>query len=502
MTSLPSPFGIGDLGDEALRFIDWLVEAGQTYWQILPLGPTGYGDSPYQCFSAFAGNTLLISPLKLVADGLLDNSDLELRSEFPGEKVDYGKVIEYKSGLLRKAFANFNKTKNPALLEAFRSYCKVNVFWLEDYALFRAIKSSQGDASWQDWDEPIKLRDSEAIENARLDLADEIYEQQFYQFIFYKQWEIVKSYAKERGIKIIGDIPIFVALDSCDVWCHRELFKLNKDGTPKVVAGVPPDYFSTTGQLWGNPVYDWETMLKDGFRWWVKRIKFALKTIDIARIDHFLGFAATWEVPGGDKTAEKGQWVRVPGKQLFMTLRQTIGKLPIIAEDLGAVTPDVEELRDSFSFPGMRILQFAWGGDSRSQDLPHNYVKNCVVYTGTHDNDTTVGWWNSKTVAGSGRDAEQIKKERAFCKRYLHTSGKEIHWDFIQAAIASSADTAIIPMQDVLGLGSETRMNFPGTIHENWQWRCRDNATSSGLAERLKAMTELYGRVSTVDLEA
>lgn len=497
-TSLPGRFGIGDLGDEAYRFIDWLADAGQSYWQILPLGPTGYGDSPYQSFSAFAGNTLLISPVKLFEDGLLEQSDIAPLDKSEAGKVDYGKVIEYKDDLLQKAFARFCKSDDLVLAEMFRAFCHANKFWLEDYALFRAIKSSQGQVSWQNWDKPLKLREPEALQTAALELADQIQEQKFYQFIFFKQWNALKSYANQKGVKIVGDIPIFVAMDSCDVWCNPGQFKLNKDGSPKVVAGVPPDYFSKTGQLWGNPIYDWDEMLKDGFRWWIERVRYTLKTVDIIRIDHFRGFTASWEVPGEDETAENGKWVNVPGKQLFMTLRHAVGRLVIIAEDLGDVTQQVTELRDSFGFPGMRILQFAWGGDAGNQDLPHNYVKNCVVYTGTHDNDTTIGWWNSKAGAGSGRSAEQIKKERSFCKQYLRTNGKEIHWDFIQAVMASAADTAIIPMQDVLGLGNEARMNLPGSTIGNWQWRCSESNFSVRTAKKLKTLAELYGRATNL----
>ena len=493
-TSLPGRFGIGDLGEGAIQFVDFLAESGQTYWQVLPLGPTGYGDSPYQCFSAFAGNTLLISPEKIVEDGFLSEDDLQKVPDFPREKVDYGKVLEYKNTLLKKAFGNFRKTDDQNVADSFHRFCDFNAFWLEDYALFRAIKLEQNQVSWQEWDDPLKLRQPEALQKARIELDDEIFAQKFYQFLFFKQWNALKSYANKQGIKIIGDVPIFVALDSADVWCNPAQFKLNEDGSPRVVAGVPPDYFSKTGQLWGNPIYNWDNMRRDGFRWWISRVQFTLKMVDIVRVDHFRGFAASWEVPGGDKTAERGEWVNVPGKELFTTLKNTLGDLPILAEDLGVITPDVEELRDSFGFPGMRILQFAWGGDARNLDLPHNYIKNCCVYTGTHDNDTTVGWFNSKPGEGSNRDAAQIEKERRFCLEYLNSDGKEIHWDFIRAVLASVADTAIVPMQDLLGLGTEARMNLPASESGNWQWRCKEGDFREEIAKRLQKLTKLYGR--------
>ena len=493
-TSFPSKFGIGDFGDEAYQFIDFLVESKQTLWQVLPLGQTGYGDSPYQCFSAFAGNVYLISLEKLMEDGFLIQKDLSNVPKFPTDKIDFGKVIEYKLQLLRKAFENFRKTDDEQIAQEFRTFCHENDFWLNDYALFRAIKFSKNQVSWQDWNEDLKLRQPEALEKAREELDEEDFAQKFYQFAFFRQWNSLKQYANEKGIKIIGDVPIFIALDSCDVCCNPSQFKLNADGSPSVVAGVPPDYFSKTGQLWGNPIYNWDLMRSQGFQWWVDRIRHTLKTVDIVRIDHFRGFAASWEVPGGDTTAERGQWVNVPGKDLFNTLKWVFGELPILAEDLGVITPDVEELRDGFGFPGMRILQFAWGGDSKNLDLPHNYIPNSCVYTGTHDNDTTVGWFNSKAGKGSGRDAKQIKKEKDFCKKYLQTNGKEIHWDFIRAVLASVANTAVIPMQDLLGLGNEARMNLPASTAGNWQWRCKAKDFDKKIAQRLADLSELFGR--------
>ena len=493
-TSLPSRFGIGDLGKTAFDFVDFLVEAKQTLWQVLPLGQTGYGDSPYQCFSAFAGNIYLISLERLAEEDFLSESDLKDVPKFPTKKVDYGNAIEYKLPLLRKAFENFKKTNDEKIAAEFREFCSENAFWLDDYALFRAIKLANNQVSWQDWDEDLKLRKPEALNIARQELDDEDFAQKFYQFAFFRQWQAVKDYANSNGVSIIGDVPIFVALDSADVWCNPQEFKLNADGSPKVVAGVPPDYFSQTGQLWGNPIYNWDLMRATGFQWWIDRIRHTLKTVDIVRIDHFRGFAASWEVPGGDKTAERGQWVNVPGKDLFNTLKWVFGELPILAEDLGVITPDVEELRDGFNFPGMRILQFAWGGDTKNIDLPHNYIPNSCVYTGTHDNDTTVGWFNSKAGKGSGRDAKQIKKEKDFCLKYLRSDGKEIHWDFIRAVLASVANTAVIPMQDLLGLGNDARMNLPASTSGNWQWRCEAKDFDKKIAERLADLSQMFGR--------
>jgi 4-alpha-glucanotransferase len=493
-TSLPSKFGIGDFGKTAFDFVDFLVTAKQTLWQVLPLGQTGYGDSPYQCFSAFAGNIYLISPEKLVEDGFLNKEDIANPPKFPSQRVEFGKVINYKMSLLQKAFENFRQTDDKKLAEEFHAFCDENRFWLDDYALFRAIKLSQRQKSWQEWDESLKLRERQALEKAKKELDSQAFAEKFYQFAFFRQWHFLKKYANERGVKIIGDIPIFVALDSADVWCNPDQFKLNEDGSPRVVAGVPPDYFSKTGQLWGNPIYNWEKMRAEGFSWWIERFRHVLKIFDIVRIDHFRGFAANWEVPGEDKTAERGEWVNVPGIDLFNTLRWVFGELPILAEDLGFITPDVEKLRDHFGFPGMRILQYAWGGDAKNTNLPHNYIQNCCVYTGTHDNDTTVGWFNSKTDKKVGNTTKQNEKEINFCLKYLQSDGVEIHWDFIRAALASVANTAIIPMQDLLGLGTEARMNLPASSSGNWQWRCEAKNFNRKIAGRLAELSDLFGR--------
>jgi 4-alpha-glucanotransferase len=479
-TSFPGPYGVGDLGPEAYRFVDFLVSAGQSLWQVLPLGPTGYGDSPYACYSAFAGNTLLVSPEQLIKEGLLGSAPTATHHD----KIDFGEAHNLKDQILRRAYERYTKTTSTNLRSAFETFAQDHRHWLEDYARFRALKDAHDGAAWNEWESTP----------ARDELREEVEAHMFYQFLFFRQWFALKTYANQRGISIVGDLPIFVAQDSADVWTNPEQFKLDKDGKPVVVAGVPPDYFSSTGQYWGNPLYDWERMRADGFKWWIERVRATLTVVDIARVDHFRGFAACWEIPGGDKTAERGQWVEAPGKELFTAIRETLGELPIIAEDLGVITPDVVELREEFGFPGMRILQFGFGSDSKNIDLPHNYVPNVVAYTGTHDNDTTVGWFNSVAGEGSTRTAKQIESEREFCMNYLNTDGEEIHWDFIRGVLASVANTAIVPLQDLLGLGTEARMNLPNSTEGNWAWRYKPGALTDEIATRLKQLSELYGR--------
>jgi 4-alpha-glucanotransferase len=493
-TSLPGKFGIGDLGPLAFAFVDRLAGAGQTYWQILPLGPTGYGDSPYQCFSAFAGNTLLISPELLVNGGIVDDDDLVDLPSGPSDRVDFSAVQKWKAELLAKAYNRFRRSVDGELRHEYEDFCQANSIWLEDYALYRALKNSQSLKPWYEWPHRLKLRDERTIEIAKKQLAPQMESERFYQFLFFRQWTALKKYANDKGIKIIGDVPIFIALDSSDVWCHQDQFKLSADGSAKVVAGVPPDYFSKTGQLWGNPIYDWDAMKRDGFQWWITRFKATLEIVDIARVDHFRGFAAAWEVPGGDETAENGHWVPVPGHELFTAVRNALGDLPLIAEDLGVITADVTSLRDEFGFPGMRILQYAFGGDAKNHDLPHNFIHNCVAYTGTHDNDTAVGWWSSKSGAGSTRDSRAIDHEHEYCLRYLNTDGREINWDMIRAVWSSVADTAIASLQDVLGLGNEARMNLPASTSGNWTWRFTGDAITDAAVERLNILTETYGR--------
>ncbi|MFT3742831.1 MAG: 4-alpha-glucanotransferase [Pyrinomonadaceae bacterium] len=480
-TSLPGKYGIGDLGSEAFKFVDLLEKAGQKLWQILPLSPTGQGNSPYSAYSAFAGNTLLISPEKLAADGLIENA--EPSESFPEDHVDFERVGNWKKQILTAAFETFSATPNAAMSDEFDYFSRSNAWWLDDYAAFMALKTSHDNAAWFQWSEPLKLRDPAALDVVRSQLSREIRAEKFYQYLFFRQWLSLRRYANEKGIRIIGDIPIFVALDSADVWCNRSKFKLNEDGSPKVVAGVPPDYFSKTGQLWGNPIYDWEAMLKDDFGWWTARIAFTLETVDIVRLDHFIGFSRNWEVPGTDETAENGKWNDVPGRELFTVLNRRLGSLPVIAEDLGAMTPAIEELRDAFNFPGMRILQYAFGGDAYNRDLPHNFIRNSVAYTGTHDNDTTAGWYKKAD-----------KKARQHCREYTRSNGREIHWDMIRTLLGSTANTAIIPAQDLLGLGSEARMNTPATANGNWSWRLKPGELTEATAERLLELTKFFGR--------
>jgi 4-alpha-glucanotransferase len=482
-TSLSSPFGIGDLGDEAREFVDFLHDAGQTRWQVLPLTPTGYGDSPYQSISAFAGNTLMIDLRALVSDGLLDLSDLTGTFINCG-RVDFEDTRSVMTHLHTRAFGNFNALESSSIVSEFEEFCARTAWWLDDYALFNAAKGSEGNREWTAWDNLMAFRDSQALARARDDLAIEIRKQKFLQFLFFRQWQALRDYARERGVSIIGDLPIFVAHDSSDVWSNRELFKLDDEGQPTVVAGVPPDYFSETGQLWGNPLYDWERLRATEFKWWIDRVRWSLELFDMVRIDHFRGFVACWEIPAGERTAQNGRWVETPGRELFSSLKKTLGDLPIIAENLGVITPEVENLRAEFGFPGMRVLQFAFGGDATNDHLPHRHTRDSVVYTGTHDNDTTLGWF-----------ANLADDERAYALRYLDTDGDEINWDMIRAALASVGNLAIIPIQDVIGLGNEARMNLPASETGNWDWRMYDDAVSGDTAARLRELTKLYGRI-------
>jgi 4-alpha-glucanotransferase len=501
-TSLPGRFGIGDLGAGAHAFADFLVESGQSIWQVLPLGPTGYGDSPYACYSAFAGNTLLISPDRLFEEGLLTQSDLDQIPSLPADRVDFERAHQSKDALLHKAYESYQRTTDTEFRSAFETFAEQNASWLEDYSLFRALKTAHNGVAWHEWESALVQREPAALTRAQTQLHVQIEAHKFFQFLFFKQWFALKAYCNEHGIRIIGDIPIFVAHDSADVWTNPDQFKLDENGRPLVVAGVPPDYFSKTGQLWGNPLYNWKRMLADGFKWWIERVRASLQTVDIARIDHFRGFAACWEIPGGDKTAERGRWVEAPGAELFAAIRARLGELPIIAEDLGVITPDVEKLRDESGFPGMRILQFGFSSDTSNGDLPHNYHHNVVVYSGTHDNDTTVGWFNSVAGEGSTRNAAQITTERAFCQKYLNTEGREIHWDFIRAVLASVADTAIVPLQDLLGLGTDARMNLPNSTSGNWAWRFDEAALTTAGSERLRDLTQTYGRIRRHEVES
>lgn len=494
-TSLPGRFGIGDLGLEAYRFADFLYAAKQRVWQVLPLGPTGYGDSPYQVFSAFAGNPLLISLESLAEQGLLSPQDWSDVPPFSPAKVDYGAVIQFKLPLLRKAFGRFQCNAGSTTQGAFQQFCQRQAAWLDDYALFMAIKEAHGGSAWNQWDSAITLRRPEALRHWEAELSEEIQCRKFWQFLFFSQWMALKQYCHERRIQIMGDIPIFVALDSADVWSNPQLFHLDEQGNPTVVAGVPPDYFSATGQLWGNPLYRWDVMAASGYDWWVQRFRAAFEVVDMVRIDHFRGFESYWEVPAQETTAIHGRWVSGPGAELFDAARQALGELPIVAENLGLITPEVEALRKQLGFPGMAVLQFAFGsGTPDSEFLPHNYCRNLLVYTGTHDNDTTVGWWNSTGEADSTRLPEEVQREREFVCKYLGVDGSDIHWDFIRAVLASVAKLAMVPLQDVLGLESYARMNLPARPDGNWQWRFVSGMLTESIQERLKELTMLYGR--------
>lgn len=495
-TSLPGPFGIGDLGPAAHWFAEWLAGAGQRLWQVLPLGPTGYGDSPYQCFSAFGGNPLLISPELLVDRGYLSRQDIAAPPAFRTGEVDYGAVYLWKLPLLKKAASNFAMSASSDDLAAFDRFCGQRAWWLDDYALFMAVKEAHGTTPvWTRWESGIALRKPAALEDWRRRLAEPVAALKFGQFVFFEQWNALKRHCGDLGIRLMGDVPIYVAHDSADVWSHPEDYHLDAAGNPLLIAGVPPDYFSATGQLWGNPIYRWDKLAADGYRWWVERFRSALATVDLVRLDHFRGFEAYWEVPGGETTAINGRWVKGPGAALLAAVRDALGSLPLVAENLGVITPEVEAMRTEFGFPGMSILQFAFGNDPQGPDFrPHNYPRERVAYSGTHDNDTTVGWWTSSAATDSTRSDEDIQKERAFTRAYLNTDGSEINWVFLRALLASVADTVLFPLQDVLGLGTEGRMNLPGRPGGNWRWRFRAEALTAGHQRRLKELAAVYDR--------
>jgi len=495
-TSLPGPYGIGDLGHSAYEFIDLLAAAGQRIWQVLPLGPTGYGDSPYQSFSAFAGNPLLIALDELIEDGLAPARTHH--PEFADGDVDFQAVIAHRAALWPAVLERFESSAPAALRDRFDAFCLGQAYWLDDFAIFMAVKGAHGGVAWTEWESDIGRREPSAVARWSSRCAREIRTHKLTQFLFFDQWNRVREACRARGIAIMGDMPIFVAHDSADVWARSELFQLDADGRPTVVAGVPPDYFSATGQLWGNPHYRWDVLEQSGFAWWIARFSALFTLVDRIRIDHFRGFVASWAIPRDAATAEGGTWVTVPGDRVFDAARLALGagRLPLVAENLGVITPEVEALRERFGFPGMAILQFAFGTDPQAPSFkPHNHERNLVVYTGTHDNDTTVGWWTGD-VGHSTRSAEDLEQERESARRYLGTDGWEIHWDLIRAALASVADTAIIPAQDLLGLGSEARMNRPATMSGNWQWRLRPVQFTMSVAHRLAELTETYERHS------
>ena len=484
-TSLPGKYGIGTLGKEAYAFIDFLKKSRQKLWQIFPLGPTGYGDSPYQSFSSFAGNPYLIDFDLLIEAHLLSEEDL--RDVFFGdneEYIDYGAIYNQKYPLLRKAYENFKSSDNHEMRENLEHFKRENASWLNDYSLYISLKNHFNGLPWNEWAHDIKNREHGAMEHYKNELADDIEYHNFIQFLFFKQWGDVKRYANENGIKIIGDIPIFVAADSSDAWANPEIFLFDEERKPVKVAGVPPDYFSATGQLWGNPLYNWQKLKETNYSWWVERVRANLSTCDIIRIDHFRGFEAYWAVPYGDDTAINGQWEPGPGIDLFNAIKSQLGELPIIAEDLGLMTQGVIDLREATGFPGMKILGFAFDSGEENDYLPHTYTKNCVVYTGTHDNDTLIGWFQKAK-----------EEDRQFARDYLNSrSDDEIHWNAIRGAWSSVASMAISPVQDFLGLGSEARINTPGVAAGNWQWRLRHGVLTDELAERIAKLTRVYSR--------
>ncbi|CAN5639780.1 4-alpha-glucanotransferase [soil metagenome] len=488
-TSLPGQ-GIGALGSEAIAFIELLAEAGQAAWQLLPLVAVNEGGSPYNGLSAFGANPLLVDLGLLVAEGLLKPEEIHHFEDDVAAHIDYSRVTEWKQQQLWRAYGNFADGAAPDLRAAFQSFCRHQSFWLDDYAIFRALRDRNEGAAWTEWKPSERDRNPGELERSATELGSRIQGHKFHQFIFQRQWQALREHARRRGIRIIGDIPIFVAHDSADVWANRELFELDEQGEPRVVSGVPPDYFSETGQRWGNPLYRWDVLRKTGYAWWMQRFRRTLDLVDVARIDHFRGFQAYWEVPADEETALNGRWVPGPGRAFFDRLRQEIGELPVIAEDLGLITAEVEELRDQLEFPGMRVLQFAFGDDSKNPHLPENHVENSVAYTGTHDNDTIVGWWK-----------ELSAKERTEVASRLPTSvSGDIHWQLMTLVARSKAKLVIFPAQDLLGLGSEARMNTPGTAADNWSWRLPDlNRIDRAIITRLRDLTRKTGRLEVGD---
>lgn len=488
-TSLPSRGGIGDLGPAAYDFVDWLAAAEQTLWQVLPLGPVGLGNSPYSCTSAFAGNVLMISLERLAQRGLLDPSKLEGVPDGVSP-VDYELVRSTKLPLLREAAKKFLSTATGAPRKRYEDFSRDNYWWLEDYVMFSTLRERFGDQPWNSWPHDIVHRKPETITKLRKELHDQLEVERFLQFTFFLQWSALRSYCAERGIRVIGDVAIFVSYDCADVWTHPEIFRLKEDLSPEVVAGVPPDAFSETGQLWGNPLYDWGALKARGYNWWIKRLRWATETCDIMRLDHFRGFEAYWEIPADQPTAIHGHWEPGPNAELFAALRKELGKLPFIAEDLGYITREVAELRQSLDIPGMKVMQFGFGDLGAHIYLPHSFEQNCVVYTGTHDNDTTVGWWNSS--------ATEEEKELAAAYLGIGEDGDGVSWAFIRGAMTSVAILALFPVQDVLGLGSEARMNVPSQTIGNWSWRLQAGALTPELAAKLATLSDVTDRVARI----
>lgn len=493
-TSLPGPFGIGDLGPEAYRFVDFLASTGQSFWQMLPLGPTGYANSPYMCFSAFGGNGLLISLETLVAEGLLEPADIHNPPAFPSPRVDYGRVIDFKMPLLAKSYRYFH-TRGDTHYEDFFTFCERHAFWLEDYALFTALKEMHERRVWTTWEKGAARRDPDALLRWRNVLTEAVQFCKYVQYQFFKQWEALRQYCHAHGVRLIGDLPIYVAHDSADVWAHREQFYLDAEGWPLIVAGVPPDYFSATGQRWGNPIYRWDVLAQAGYQWWSDRFRINLALTDMVRLDHFRGFEAYWEIPASEATAMNGRWMKGPGIDVFTAMRAALGELPMIAEDLGIITPEVDTLREHTGLPGMRILQMAFGSDPKAPLYrPHNHTPHSVVYTATHDHNTTVGWFTAAPGTQTTQNQDEVGRERAYALQYLGSDGRDMHWDLIRLALSSVARLAIFPLQDVLGLGTEARMNLPGTSQGNWEWRFTAEMLTPAIRQRLADLTRIYER--------
>jgi len=495
-TSLPSRFGIGDLGPCAYEFADFLFASGQKVWQVLPLNPTGYGDSPYQCFSAFAGNPLLLSLERLRDQGLLQASDLAQAPPFPQDFVDYGPVIEFRFATLRRAAQVFFADGSHADRAAFDRFCESAGPWLDDYALFMACKDAHQGTIWTTWDAQIRKRDAHAMSEWSRKLAPDLKAYKYWQFEFFQQWDQLKAYCQQRGIRFMGDVPIYVAHDSADVWAHPDLYYLDDQGRPTVVSGVPPDYFSATGQLWGNPIYRWDLLAVSGYKWWIERFRASFALFDMVRLDHFRGFESYWEIPAGEKTAIHGRWIKGPGEDFLSALQNAFGRLPIVAENLGVITPSVEKLRLQFSLPGMSLLQFAFGTDPQGPSFrPHNYSRDLVAYTGGHMFFAHIVESARAGAGDSTRTLDDVRKEHDFARAYLNFhDDSEINWVMIRAVLASVADVAIVPLQDVLGLGSAARMNLPGKVSGNWKWRYRPGTLSDELSARLRSLVTLYDR--------
>jgi 4-alpha-glucanotransferase len=490
VTSLPSPYGIGDLGPAAYRFADFLARTNQRLWQVLPLGPVGLGNSPYSSPSTFAGNPLLISPEPLVEYGLLTDEDLAPLTDLPDDHVDYERVSTRKEAVLRTAFERYQADRSVVSDTALAQFRDGQASWLDDYALYAALKDAHDGAPWMEWPDPLSRRDPDALRHAREEHADAVRRHVFWQYLFHRQWTALQSYCHARDIKLFGDLPIYVARDSADVWANQELFLLDEEGNPTVVAGVPPDYFSPEGQRWGNPIYRWDEMEANGYRWWKDRMRRTLEQVDLVRLDHFRGFDAYWEIPAEAETAVDGEWQEGPGVSFFEELEDELGELPVVAEDLGVITDSVEALRDECGFPGMAVLQFAFETDPTNEFLPHNYRRTLVAYPGTHDNNTTVGWWT---------DDLSSDEVRAYAREYLNLDDAdgEVHEQALRALMASVADRVVAPLQDVLGLGTEARMNKPGRPTGNWQWRFTPEQVTDEAEELLETLTRIYGRAGT-----